>query len=253
MEDGDTSDSDREHNVHDLECLRLCSCSRSVADVRFVKPSSRLSVNSAASTVRSTTSTIRRSLLHRSRPSASRASCDDNWESTGSGSNNFDSDISMSTEEAPEDIANRILPVPKGTTRVGKLADLESSPKDPPRPAALGPAPSPAPFVFGSPFMRDSVRSQFTFTASATSTVGLTQLGSPITLVESKHSHAGGKGPSGIKTAAELVMEEMTRRAEAAKQAAPPISRNGTGLPGSGAMGPTSGSFDGKHKRAFDK
>lgn len=121
--------------------------------------------------------------------------------------------------------------VPKGTTHLGRLKSGDTPP----------PAPSPA-FIFGSPSnAADASSSSFTF-----STFPFAPTSSP--------EPASGNS----KTAAELVMEEMNRRALESRAAGPPkFSFGGDAGTGSGPAPSTAEKgkrkFEESHSRAFDR
>ncbi|ORY69407.1 hypothetical protein BCR35DRAFT_354585 [Leucosporidium creatinivorum] len=142
----------------------------------------------------------------------------------------FEHDTSMDSIEPPTTTTFELpTTAPKGTTRIGRLAAGDTPP----------PAPSPA-FIFGSPSTGVSTfaPTSFTFSAPSTST-----------------SLAGPSAESG-KTAAELVMEEMNRRAIESKATGVVYGSSALGDGGKGVDAPGTAEkrkFEGAHKRAFDK
>lgn len=142
----------------------------------------------------------------------------------------FDEDTSMDSIEPPTTTFELPQQAPKGTTRIGRLASGDTPP----------PAPSPA-FIFGSPSSAISVLvpTPFTFSAPSTST-----------------SLAGPSAESAGKTAAELVMEEMNKRAMESRATGVVYGSGAFGSGGKGGDAPGTAEkrkFEGAHKRAFDK
>lgn len=144
--------------------------------------------------------------------------------------NSFDEDTSMNSIEPPTTTFELPKEAPKGTTRIGRLA-LGDTPL---------PTPSPA-FIFGSPSTSTAAFASTSFTFSAPSTFT---------------SLAGPSAESSGKTAAELVMEEMTRRSIESKASGVVYGSSALGDGGKGVDQPGTAEkrkFEGAHKRAFDK
>lgn len=121
--------------------------------------------------------------------------------------------------------------VPKGTTHLGRLKSGDTPP----------PAPSPA-FTFGSPSnATEAASSSFTFSTFPSAPTSSTE-------------PASGNS----KTAAELVMEEMNRRALESRAAGPPKFSFGGGSGTGSGMAPSTAEkgkrkFEESHSRAFDR